>query len=413
MTTYALVPVPPNITCDMLEAQFWLDRIERPARAFLSAEGIDRFNAHVRAVMGIPDVLDLPDTLNAADVRAQIAQYRPPSTCYDSAGQPLEAAYFETLLDQTLPALPDRIPVTFGLAVQRTTLRSFPTDEIITSQPFQFEFDRLQETTVDVGWPIAMLVTSRDGHWCFCLTPMYWGWIRIRDVAVGSREQIARFVTAEAVVVTTAPRGGIGLESGGSLTPQMGTTLPLVEETHEAYRVSVPERDENGELRISTGIAAIANGHFSVGHLPCTQATLITQAFKLLGEPYAWGGLRLGIFGRDCSRLIRDVFAVTGVLLPRNTGQQERVGMAVARFPAGLPDDERKTLIVEQVPPGAVLALPGHVMLYLGHTDGTPYAIHATNSNGFSHVIVSDLHFGAQSASGSLLQRLTSAVTLG
>jgi hypothetical protein len=52
-------------------------------------------------------------------------------------------------------------------------------------------------------------------------------------------------------------------------------------------------------------------------------------------------------------------------------------------------------------------------MLYLGHVDGEPYAIHATRSHGFAHVIVSDLALGRGTPSGSLLERLTQAVTLG
>jgi cell wall-associated NlpC family hydrolase len=134
---------------------------------------------------------------------------------------------------------------------------------------------------------------------------------------------------------------------------------------------------------------------------------LLAQAFKLLLEPYAWGDSRLGIFGRDCSRLVRDVYATTGIIWPRNANQQEQVGNHRATFTPEMDDATRRRLIAEQVPPGALLIMPGHVMLYLGHIDGEPFAIHATSSGPYSHVIVSDLSLGQEV---SLLQRLTHAV---
>lgn len=397
----------------LLNPDFWLQRCEEIDRPFSSSDEIIAFNTHVYDTLGFSHVLDLPDQLEAAEVRRQIAQYTPPtSTCYGGTGQPLTAIYFDELLMNAEPLLPEVVPVRFGLITKRTEVRAFPTADVITRKPLDFAFDRIQETTVDIGWPVAVLATSRDQHWFFCLTPLYWGWVRVEDIAITTRDVIVDFIKAEPFVVCVDNRGLVGLAAGGGLTPQMGTRLPLNVQTETAYVVRVPMRTADGQLTTSEGYIAREMGQFNGRYLPCTLNTLFAQAFKLLGETYAWGGSRMGIFGRDCSQFVKDVYAVTGVIWPRNANQQEIVGKAQAIFAPDMTDDMRKNCLVDQVSPGALLILPGHVMLYLGHVDGEPYVIHDTSSNGYNHIIVSDLSLGADSDRGSLLSRLTSAVGL-
>lgn len=414
MNSYSLVPLPPNVTPDMLEAGFWLDRMADTTTPLLSPEAILDFNACVHTTLNIPDVLDLADTLSAQEVREQIARYQPSNKPrYGSAGQQLDAAYFQALVNKGAPALPDPVPVRFGLSTHWANVRSFPTDEVITAEPFQFEFDRIQETSIDVGWPVAVVATSQDGQWFFCLTPLYWGWVHAEYIALGTREQVAGFVHADPFLITTASRGMVALATGGSVTPQMGTRLPLHEDKPHAYRVGVPNRKLDGTLRLSEGFVAKRASQFAREYLPCTWQTIYRQAFSLLGEPYAWGDSRMGIFGRDCSRFIRDIHAVTGINLPRNADQQEKTCAPIVTFPADMAGPERKKTLVEQARPGAILAMPGHIMLYAGQVNGEPFVIHDTSSNGYSSVIVSDLSLGANSPSGSLLQRLTTAVMIG
>jgi cell wall-associated NlpC family hydrolase len=78
------------------------------------------------------------------------------------------------------------------------------------------------------------------------------------------------------------------------------------------------------------------------------------QAFKMLGEPYAWGGSRMGIFGRDCSRFTRDIYATTGLILPRNGSQQQRVCPTQIVFTLDMADADRKTALCEKAAPGAI-----------------------------------------------------------
>ncbi len=408
-----MTELPPNVLPAMLRAGFWLDGMPSADELLLSDEALRAFNARVPDLIGIPALGELPDAFSAGDVRATIAQYeRPAKIRYGLDGEPLSGAYFDALIANATPDLPEQVPVRFGLTVRRTDLRAFPTADVITSQPYDFAFDRIQEAAVDVGKPVAVLATSRDGRWYFGLTPHYWGWLRVEDVALGLREQVMAYAEADPYLMVTGSRGLVACVGGG-ITPQMGTRLPLREDTGTAYRVAVPMRTPAGTLVFVDGWAARQESTFARGALPLTRRTLFEQAFKLLGEVYSWGGSRLGIFGRDCSRLVQDVYATAGVALPRNGDQQGRVCHEVVAFTDTMSAAERTAALVERVPPGAILVLPGHVMLYLGAVDGVPFALHDTSSSGYNGVIVSDLSLGEAGPNRSLLQRLTHAVTVG
>jgi hypothetical protein len=57
-------------------------------------------------------------------------------------------------------------------------------------------------------------------------------------------------------------------------------------------------------------------------------AQLITDAHRLIGRPYLWGGTSEK--GMDCSGFTKTVYFMNGLMLPRDASQQVHVGVAVA-----------------------------------------------------------------------------------
>ncbi|MCD4684334.1 MAG: C40 family peptidase, partial [Anaerolineae bacterium] len=372
METAAVTNLPPNVTPDMLRADFWLDRAPDADTPLIASEETAAFNAGVYTTLDITAVLDVPDVLPRSLIEAEMRAYMPQSTLYGAKGEVIPPSIFERrLYDACIDG--DPVSVRFGLVTQRTDVRAFPLACICLRDPFDFAIDRIQETTVDVGWPVAVVAIDPNETNYFCLTPHYWGWVRAEHVALGLRKQAAYHVTAEPFVVTIASQGMISLGTwDGRLTSQMGTHLPLTEggnlpnETPDYWCLRLPvyaEEAESSYIYPQEGIVSRHMGDFHLGYLPPTLRSVFTQAFKLLGERYTWGGSRMGIFGRDCSRMIRDVYATTGVQLPRNGDQQAQVCREIVAFTPEMDDAARKAALVEQVPPGAILELAGHVML--------------------------------------------------
>lgn len=394
-----------------LDPGFWLARIPDADAPLLAPAQIAAFNAHVQQTLALPDPLDLPDTLPADDILARMAQAAPQTRpLYGGDGAPAAPERLDGLLAALRPPLPARVPLQFGLATRTAPARALPADALLTAEPLAFQTNLVQETVVDVGWPLAITATSADSRWCFCLTPLYWGWVPRDAIAIASREaaHVYRRAAAADFIVTTASRGLVGTEHGGGVMPQMGTRLPLLDESAAAWRVRLPAA-HNGRLHETVGTVSRAAGAFARGWLPATPRTLLTAAFALLGEPYAWGGMRMEQFGRDCSRLVQDVYALAGVALPRNSGQQRQVGAPRLDLPPAAPLAERRALIAAHARPGDILWLPGHVMLCVGAVDGEPHVIHAAGGP-LMATVVSTLDLFAGTPNGSLLERVRSVV---
>lgn len=403
----------PDVTLEMMLSDFWIRRVPNPDKPLLSPDKITAFNQHVHEVLDIPPVLDLPDTLSADAVRAQLeAKLIPYLPLYDGHGQPLT----DDDIDQYRPQMESDIPATvttrFGIVVQRASVRVLPTHDVITNKPLQLAFDRFQETTVDMGWPVAAIATSTDKRWVFCLTPLVWGWLPLDVIAFADRETVRSYAEPEKWVRTLAPRGLIGLKTGRGKLSQMGSRLPLTHANEIGYCVQVPQRGPDGDLILADGMVANNNSEFHNGDVPCTVRHIFEAVFASIGEGYSWGGNRLGIFGRDCSRLIKDAYATTGVQLPRNSAQQGRAARTIIDYSDESDTEERRHRLVENGQAGDLLHLPGHVMLYLGHVDGKPYTLHDLGREAMA-VVVSTLDLFPEDPRGTLLERLSHVTRIG
>lgn len=124
----------------------------------------------------------------------------------------------------------------------------------------------------------------------------------------------------------------------------------------------VDERGDTVEVRFRTGeTAMIAAERLSrPSGLPSGQE-LVDIARQFAGTEYEWGGMTTA--GIDCSGLVWVSYRVFGIELPRDTDQQQTVGVAVSR---------------DELRPGDLLLFPGHVAISTG---GSRY-VHAHGSSG-------------------------------
>ncbi|MFW6087449.1 MAG: hypothetical protein ACODAG_09605, partial [Myxococcota bacterium] len=129
-----------------------------------------------------------------------------------------------------------------------------------------------------------------------------------------------------------------------------------------------------------------------------------------------------------------DVFADFGIELPRHSGRQARAGTFAVDV-ADLDNEREKLQVIESAAQKGVTLLhfPGHIMLYLGRTEGgRPMALHsfseylvpcddARGPDGepletlrrVDRVTVSDLELGRGSSRTSFIERITHVVGIG
>ncbi|MDM7553875.1 C40 family peptidase [Xanthomonas fragariae] len=374
-----------------LTPDYWIQRSRTAQTPRMNAMQIAGFNTHLmRDDASMHDLWQLPETLPAADVRARIQALSatPMRALYDANGNAIAATRLEALRNAlALDALPDQVTPRFALVVKRAALRTFPTSQRVFTSTDDHDIDRFQESALYPGTPVAVLHGSADGAWKFVLAANYAAWVATDQIAEGSRAEVLDYAQRGSRMIVTGAHVQTAytpeLPAGSALTLDMGTNLPLLSDwppqqpVHgqlplAAYVVQLPLRIADGRLQLVPALIPRA-ADVRIGPLPASDAALLRQAFKFLGERYGWGN---DYDARDCSGFVLDVYRSLGIVLPRNTGDQAR-SPVLRRVPFDVraPMPQRLQQLA-QVQIGDLIYLPGHVMLVIGHERGAPWVIH-------------------------------------
>lgn len=375
-----------------LQVQYWLQQVPDADQVLLTQTQIEAMNQHTFQVQPEMQALaDIPLVMTAKALRSRLQQVSaiPQSPRFFPDGRPLTAADWAPLQAQhNLAAIAEQNPVRFALVTQRTGLMAQPSQIRILNEGMAQDLNRLQETALFVGEPVAVLHQSLNGEWLFVQNYHYTGWVQASALALGSRDQVLAYSTAAPFLVITGARAQTNFvpqqPAISALTLDMGVRLPLLsaaveghniygQNPHASYIVQLPVRQADGQLSLQPSLIA-RNQDVHVGYLPYTTGQLLQQAFKYLGQRYGWG---YDYDSVDCTGLLVDVFRTFGLVMPRNSGQQGFGDFGQnQRFAESLPLADKRQLL-RQAPVGALLYRPGHVMIYLGESDGEPFVLHS------------------------------------
>jgi hypothetical protein len=424
----------PHVSPEMERPEFWVHKLQNPTGILLSPEQILKMNNENLDRPGsyLCRVKDLKDEWTREEVLSLLKEDwqgfgETSEVQFGRDGRPLSQFFWKELkenIDEV--AIKERIWPRLGLIVKRTNIRVFPTGEPSLHSPASVEFDRFQHSMISPGSLVGIFHLSKDRHWAYLQAPFIRGWVPIDALGIAGDKKIAvdyedakerLMITGSFVTIFRDP----SLQQE-AFVAQMGSSFPIIHppgKDEPAYVVQIPSRERDGLLSLQKGyVSKVKDVH--PGLLPFTQANVAIQAFKMLRQPYGWGEMS---GGRDCSRLIMDVFATIGIRMPRNSMLQAQVGIEQAQIEGKTIREKKKVL--DQVPPLiTTLRLPGHIMLYLGKHKGRYYAIHSIwgfQKKGRSgpvlqkvgEVVVSDLSLGEEGLNGSLVERITDIRVIG
>ncbi|MGP1586388.1 MAG: NlpC/P60 family protein [Schwartzia sp. (in: firmicutes)] len=388
-----------------LTDRFWLERNGATGDILLaSAEEIAALNDAIRERDPLStDVAHYPAARPAEEIRTYIAAEAEDALTADlwTAGRPVSDRERDMLRQAlTIGAAGGTVATRRAVTLRRANLRELPTEAAWYEGDDSFEDDWLQGTAIDPGEPVILLGTNRDG-WHFVQMRNYRGWLPPDAIALADDATWELFARPARFLVVTASRVAIPLpalpaaiaekratgvprrpqspDKGTAPAPmeppllfQMGSRVPLHRDTADGWEVILPAA-QGGRLVPRMVTMPKDEVHFHEGVLPYTVNTLIRQAFRFLGAPYDWGGHDGSV---DCSALTSDIYRTVGIELPRDADMQEAVMSPQWKFEEK--SGAERCAILETVPPGSLLFLPGHVMMYLGMDDsGTPLVLHA------------------------------------
>jgi hypothetical protein len=417
---YAVPSLTPGTLPEMNTAGFWIGRHSDPDAVVMTGLQIADFNAYIKKkTKARRDIAALSESRDGKVFRDSLQAMLAQNQGYvDRSGKAMSGEFISSLEAlMGIGKIPSAVTARFGYVVKPSDQRLLPTAVPFYKSASDTAIDRLQNNALDVATPVLVLHETTDRAWAYVISPDSEGWVPSTNVALCGREEMARYEALTDFVVTVDAKTDLYADPWlrqHRTYAHMGVRLPvLLDWDSGVTQVLVPTRADDGSCGFDASY--VSRSQVNRGYLPYTPRNAYQLAFRLLNAPYGWGGM----YGeQDCSRFVQEVFAAMGVILPRNSSQQGRVGRLVASFSKANPQEARLKRLDAEAPGGiTTLQFPGHIMLYLGSVDGRAYAIHdlfAYAEQGapddrlvpVNRVVVSSLDLGDGTKKGSLLMRL-------
>ncbi|MEF3698603.1 SH3 domain-containing protein [Desulfolutivibrio sp.] len=344
----------------------WFAERQSPDRPLLSKEQAAMRLDEFTASQFMPWTQEKPG-YSLKSVLEPFAQYKK-SPGFDEKNRPRDPAWAANVEREAdlrgFPRLARR-----AVAVTNTNIRAMPTAGARFNDPSQpgegYPFDYLQHSTVHLGTPLYVAHATRDGAWLLVETPYTFGWIPASDAAYVDEAFMREFMAAPLAAVI---RDNVPLPGGQ--TADIGCVLPLAGKSGQSVSVLVPGSGPGGMAVLRR--TALAEKDAAPMPLTATPRQIARVADQMMGQTYGWGGID---DKRDCSSMVRDLFAPFGIYLPRNSSAQAKAGPTMSL--EGLTPAQKEDAIRSRAVPFATLVwMRGHIMLYVGEFQGKPAVYH-------------------------------------
>ncbi|OGP30936.1 MAG: hypothetical protein A2073_07915 [Deltaproteobacteria bacterium GWC2_42_11] len=403
---------------------FWISRLDNPDAVLMDDFRIKMFNEEIIASIDqMADVSRMGETIAGDIIKGYILEDPLPKdkAMFDRNGRKVrEAFYRQVEKNFNLDGVGNEVRVRFGVMVKRADIRAFPTLDPLFKSAGSKGFDAVQYSSIYPPEVVALLHISKDREWGFFQTGFVRGWIRLDSVAFAEGRGMIDPYGAEGKEFLIVTGSFVNIYKDRELKKvierlPMGARLSISGEYKDRWGVAFPHRVKDGLLK--WGSAYISKkSDVSIRFLPYSKKNIIRQAFKVLDEEYGWGGINRK---RDCSLFIRDVFATVGVNIPRNSRQQAVVGSVLVNTGSSGSAEEIKSVIGSSAPGITLLAMDGHIMLYLGNIEERHYVIHSVyryeDVEGIKVVnktTVTDLNTGSGTKNGAIMDRIKGVTLL-
>lgn len=383
------------VSAKMLNPQYWLNKTKNPGKVLMTQAEIESYNEKTMKKMtsiGAMYNLDLfPKTISGDKIKSYINIDNFNWQVYEINGKAIDEDYIRSVKENlNTDAIADETQVSYGITVKRSDLVLLPSaDPFIVASAQDYD-NMIQDTEVLYNEPVIVVHTSKDSKWYYCICEATSGWIPSENIALcrdvnewnnAKSHNSFLMVTGDEVYLeqdaTKADR------AGSVLSFSMGTILPLADKVPETvegraplnnYVVYLPYRNTEGMLEYEYRLVPVSRD-VNVGYLPYTTENVLNLAFKKLGNVYGWGG---SLNSDDCSGYIRNLYRCFGFDFPRNSSK-----IAIVPFKYQDISDktvEEKKKIFDNLIPGSLLYMKGHIVIYLGSEDGRYYVIDSAGS---------------------------------
>ena len=391
-TANNFITLMPDVTYEMTFAKFWIDMMEEPDLVILTSSQIEAMNKKAfENLIWLDTLRDWDQEILRYELLEKIDTAFPDRELYINDSL-ITSDYIKNVIkNMNLDNIAESKTVEYGIIVNKTNTKAFPVNDIITGEQNDIAFNILQVSALFTGEPVLILHESLDNQFYFCASKYFYAWIDKNDIALcDSKNEWLEAQTFNNFLLVTG--NSIKLDENpfypglSGLEFYMGTKLNLVPVSEQPeslhgrivygnYVVKIPVRDSGGFLDYAY-VPVPVSKDVSIGYMPYTYRNVFNQLFKMQGDRYGWGGM---LNARDCSALTQELYRCFGIYLPRNSRWQSGYTGRRINLPQ-LSIEEKDKIISEQVPPGALMQFPGHIMVYLGFYNGKFYVMSSVDS---------------------------------
>ncbi|WP_158997830.1 SH3 domain-containing protein [Pigmentibacter ruber] len=264
-----------------------------------------------------------------------------------------------------------------AIAINNSEAKLFPTyDPLYFNYKIAgngYPFDQLQDSSIWIGSPLYVIGMSQNG-WSLVITHTnIMTWVPSQNIAFVSDKFIKNYIT---YANTNGFRSIIRTEANITVDDQnfknlntvagyIGSIFPGKNKSENT--VWIPHKLKDGTARlVSAEVKNEGSTFFPLSPTPAHFSKIIKE---LNGRTYGWGGM---YFNNDCSQEMQSIFSVFGIWLPRNSVDQYKTGKII-----DLSSQNTEQRIQSLIDLGRKLVtlvyIPGHIMLYVGNINGTPW----------------------------------------
>lgn len=403
-------------------AGFWISKLSNPDKVIFKNSDIVSINKKtLNPRFGTTNILSFSEYFDKTRLtkilRNRLSWITGLKRIVDENGKTVKKKVFEDV-HKTIDLSKEAYPVRYAVTTKYSEVRVLPTDTPAYSSVNSTEIDRLQEESIDMGTPVAVLCQTKDKKWSYAFSRNQDGWVKTENIAFTSKKTVSKWIKNKNVVVAVLPKVDVFLNKNMTnyhCYIRMGAQLPFVSKIKkDKICVAVPCADGKGNLILKKGFVFLPD--VNKGYLECTQRNILTLAFRHLNSSYGWGGFN---GEQDCSGYLGQIFNCFGIFLPETSVQKIKCGEGFSLEKYTDLKLKEKCINENAIAGLSFLYFPGHIMLYIGKDNDKAYIIHAVwgisqyNKDNemttlyINRVIVSDLSLGEAVTSNSFIERMT------
>lgn len=240
-----------------------------------------------------------------------------------------------------------------------------------------YPFDYLQNSFIYAYTPVKISHFSKDFGWSFIYNSFIVGFVENKNIAFISDDDLNAlkssidYISPKKDKIPLIDKNNDFVEYA-----RIGMLLALSKESANYYTIKAFKKGINNQAKL-VEIKVNKEDFFKLGS-SFSSKDLKNIANELIGQNYGWGGMN---GNRDCSAFLKDVFGSFGIYLKRNSQDQimQKDYLNRSNFIniGKLNNKEKyKYIKTHAIPFASLLALKGHIVLYLGEFNDKMYILH-------------------------------------